>query len=136
MNEPIAFTQLPRPVQFQLAALGPLLFGLVCGFFLGISAESYWAVNALAVAAGVLGGLEVPAAGPARPPARSPRAEAAVRGALAGAMFGLGVFIAHVASGDRAHAPLPSPVVLIVVISAVVGCGLAFAGAAAMHRRT
>ena len=32
--------ELPRPVQFQLIVLGPLLFGLVCGFFLGISAAS------------------------------------------------------------------------------------------------
>src|SRR4051812_22583173 len=130
MNEPAAFTQLPRPVQFQLAALGPLLLGLVCGFFLGISAASFWVVNALGILGGVLGGLEYPAAertggAPAPAPARSPQREAAARGALAGAMFGLGVYIAHVSSGDPAHAPLPSPEILIVPFSAVIGCGLA-----------
>jgi hypothetical protein len=137
MNEPAAFTQLPRPVQFQLAALGPLLLGLVCGFFLGISAASFWVVNALGILGGLLGGLEYPAAertGPA--PARSPQREAAARGALAGAMFGLGVYVAHVASGDPAHAPLPSPEILIVPFSAVIGCGLALAGALAVLRRT
>jgi hypothetical protein len=137
MNEPVAFTQLPRPVQFQLAALGPLLLGLVCGFFLGISAASFWVVNALGILGGLLGGLEYPAAERTAPAAaHPPHREAAARGALAGAMFGLGVYIAHVASGDPAHAPLPTPEVLIVPFSAVIGCGLAVLGVLVALRRT
>src|SRR3954468_23128004 len=103
MNEPIAFNQLPRPVQLQLAALGPLLLGLVCGFFLGVSAASFWVVNALGIGGGILGGLEQ-AQSPARPAGgggtRAARRDAAVRGAVAGATFGLGVVVAHQASGD------------------------------------
>ena len=67
---------------------------------------------------------------------REVRNEAAARGAVAGAMFGLGVYIAHVASGDPAHAPLPTPQALIIVISAVIGCGLATVGTLAAQRRT
>jgi hypothetical protein len=125
MNEPVAFNQLPRPVQFQIAAVGPLLLGLVCGFFLGVSAASFWVVNALGILGGLLGGLEA-----------SAQRDAATRGAVAGAMFGLGVYVAHVASGDPAHAPLPSPDLLIVPLSALVGCGLALAGTLAARRRT
>jgi len=136
MNESVAFSQLPRPVQFQLAVLGPLLLGLVCGFFLGVSAASYWIVNALGVIGGLLGGFDVPAAAGRRMARREVRSQAAARGAVAGAMFGLGVYIAHVASGDPAHAPLPTPQALIIVISAVIGCGLATVGTRAAQRRT
>ena len=125
--------ELPRPVQFQLIVLGPLLFGLVCGFFLGISAASWWLANAVAIAAGVLGGIEQ---GPAPARAHGARREAVVRGAVTGAMFGLGVVIAHAASGDPAHAPLPSPEVLFVPFSALIATGLAIVGAAAARRRT
>src|SRR4051794_40565627 len=128
--------ELPRPVQFQLIVLGPLLAGLVCGFFLGISAASWWVANALAIAAGVLGGGEQ-APAPARPAAaRGLRREAVVGGAVTGAMFGLGVVIAHAASGDPAHAPLPSPEVLFVPFSALIATGLARLGAVLAERRT
>ena len=130
--------ELPRPVQFQLIVLGPLLAGLVCGFFLGISAASWWVANALAIAAGVLGGIgQAPASAPARrPAARDVRREAVVRGAVTGAMFGFGVVIAHAASGDPAHAPLPSPEVLFVPFSALIATGLARLGAVLAERRT
>src|SRR3954471_14378812 len=127
--------ELPRPVQFQLIVLGPLLFGLVCGFFLGISAASWWVANALAIAAGILGGIEQPR-GTRANGAGDARRDAMVRGAATGAMFGLGVVIAHAASGDPAHAPLPSPEVLFVPFSALIATGWAIVGAAAAQRRT
>src|SRR3954465_5661891 len=126
-------SQLPRPVQFQLAVLGPLLFGLVCGFFLGISAASWWVANALAIAAGVLGGIEQTPAG--ERDAGGARRDAIARGAVTGAMFGLGVVVAHAASGDPAHAPLPSPEVLFVPFSALIATGLARLGALLAERR-
>jgi len=128
--------ELPRPVQFQLIVLGPLLAGLVCGFFLGISAASWWVANALAIAAGVLGGIGQSPAPARRPAVRDVRREAVVRGAVTGAMFGLGVVIAHSASGDPAHAPLPSPEVLFVPFSALIATGLARLGAVLAERRT
>ena len=128
--------ELPRPVQFQLIVLGPLLFGLVCGFFLGISAASWWVANALAVAAGALSGIELPAAPGRESRPRETRREVVVRGAVTGAMFGLGVVIAHAASGDPAHAPVPSPEVLFVPFSALVASGFTFVGTALAQRRT
>ena len=58
-----------------------------------------------------------------------------MRGAVTGAMFGLGVVIAHAASGDPAHAPLPSPEVLFVPFSALIATGLARLGALLAERR-
>src|SRR3954447_11201089 len=106
MNESSA--QLPRAVQFQLAVLGPLLLGLVCGFFLGINAVAYWVISVGGVIGGLAGGVDSGGSAPAEPPPRAavadPRREAAVRGLVAGLFFGLGVVVAHAASGDPAHA--------------------------------
>jgi hypothetical protein len=114
----MAFGDLPRAVQVQLAAIGPLLFGLVCGFVLALDAAGYWALTALSVVGGVAGGTEH----------RAVRT-AALRGLIAGACFGLGVVVADGASGRPALAPVPSPTGLLVVISAVAGALLAAAGA-------
>ena len=84
----------------------------------------------------MLGGIEQsPASAPRRSAVRDVRREAVVRGAVTGAMFGLGVVIAHAASGDPAHAPLPSPEVLFVPFSALIATGLARLGALLAERR-
>lgn len=114
----MTFAQLPLPIQVQLAAIGPLLFGLVVGFLLEINGAAYWAVTALSVAGGLAGGREHGAI-------RS----ASLRGATAGTCFGLGVVIANAASKGQPLAPLPSPTALLIVITALAGTGLAAAGA-------
>ena len=114
----MTFAQLPRPIQIQLAAIGPLLFGLVCGFLLEINAAAYWVASALSVAGGLAGGTEHAAIRPA-----------ALRGTTAGACFGLGVVIANAASKGPPLAPLPSPTALLILITASAGTGLAAAGA-------
>src|SRR2546423_4762384 len=103
--------ELPRPVQFQLIVLGPLLAGLVCGFFLGISAASWWVANALAIAAGVLGGIgQAPAPAPPPPPAaRDVRPQTVVRGAGNRARFRLGGLDAHAPSRHSPPPPPPAP---------------------------
>src|SRR5437588_10514839 len=120
----VTFAQLPRPIQVQLAAIGPLLFGLVCGFLLEINAAGYWVASALGVVGGLVGGTE-----------HSTTHTAALRGAAAGTCFGLGVVVANAASKGRPLAPLPSPPVLLIVVSAVAGTGLAAAGAWLSSRR-
>jgi hypothetical protein len=114
----VTFAQLPRPIQVQLAAIGPLLFGLVCGFLLEINAPAYWAASALSVVGGLAGGTEHGAVRPA-----------ALRGTAAGTCFGLGVVIANAASKGQPLAPLPSPTALLILITATAGTGLAAGGA-------
>jgi hypothetical protein len=114
----VTFAQLPRPIQIQLAAIGPLLFGLVCGFLLEISAAAYWAASALSVLGGLVGGTE-----------HGATRAAALRGTAAGTCFGLGVVIANAASKGQPLAPLPDPTALLVLITASAGTGLTAAGA-------
>ena len=121
----MSFAQLPRPIQVQLAAIGPLLFGLVCGFLLEINAAGYWAAPALSVIGGLAGGTEHGAI-----------RTAALRGAVAGTCFGLGVVIANAASKGQPLAPLPSPTALLILITAIAGTGLAATGAWLTARRT
>jgi hypothetical protein len=52
------FGELPRPVQVQLAGIGPLLLGGVVGFLLGETTTGYWAVTGLGLIGGIGGGLE------------------------------------------------------------------------------
>jgi len=122
--ERVTFAQLPRAIQVQLAAIGPLLFGLVCGFVLELDQAAYWGVSALSVLGGIAGGTEHGAI-------RS----AALRGVVAGACFGLGVVIANAASDRPALAPLPSPAAALILITATAGAGLAAGGALLASRR-
>ena len=112
-----SFQELPLAVRVQLAVLGPLLLGAVCGFCLHVSAGAWWGVNAAGVLGGLAGGLDYTSA-----------ADAARRGLLGGTLFGIGVVIADAVANGRAHAPLPSPTALIIVISAVIGTTLAVLG--------
>jgi hypothetical protein len=124
MNGTVTFTELPRAIQIQLAAIGPLLFGLVCGFVLELSAVAYWVTSALSMFGGLVGGAEH---GTLRP--------AVLRGTIAGACFGAGIVIANAASDRPALAPLPSPTAALILITATAGGALAAAGAVLSKRR-
>src|SRR4051812_49847972 len=135
-----SFAHLPRAIQFQMAVIGPLLLGLVCGFFLGINAVAYWVVSIAGVLGGLAGGMDfggaATAPAPARGAGRDPRREAAARGLLGGSLFGVGVLVAHAASGDPAHAPPPPFPPLFIVFSGVIGMLLAYLGARLTARGT
>jgi predicted branched-subunit amino acid permease len=108
------FRTLPLAIQIQLTFITPLLAGAVCGFLLGIDEAAYWTWQLVALLGGVAGGSEHPRA-----------SHGAIRGTIAGTMLGLGLLVAHDASGAPALAQLPSPLIVIVVLMA---CGGALAG--------
>jgi hypothetical protein len=114
--EPVTFAALPRVVQVQLAFLGPLLFGMVCGFLLGESETGYWLAQVFGVTAAFGSGFDHVGA----------RA-GAMRGALAGFVFSLGLLAAHAIADTTPLADVPKPLGLIVV---VVTCFTALIGAA------
>ena len=120
---PPRLATLPRPVQVQLLVGGPVLFGLVVGFFLGISAGAYWALTAAALLGGLAGGLEH----------HGGRAGAR-RGVVAGTLFAVGLLIANAVSGDDARAELPSPPILLIPLSAAIGTLLGALGGGARAR--
>ncbi len=113
------FRRLPLSIQVQLTFVIPLLAGAVCGFLLGISEPAYWISQLVVALGGVAAGSEHPSAG-----------RGAIRGALGGTMLGAGLLIAHEASGAPALALLPSPAILLVVLTS---CGGALAGFAGAH---
>jgi hypothetical protein len=117
------FLKLPLAVQVQLTIITPLLAGAVCGFLLGISEAAYWVGQLVATLAGIAGGTEHPNA-----------RHGAIRGVLAGAMFGTGLVIAHEASDARALATLPSPAVLMIVVTGAVGTAMGALGATLSKR--
>ena len=100
----------PRPLQIILAVVIPALFGLITGYFLGVSEGTYLVLSALGVLGGVAAGFDHVGA-----------AAGAKRGLLAGAIFGAAILIAHEIHGEPAKADLPEPAVLLVVITALLG---------------
>jgi hypothetical protein len=119
----VTFTELPAAARFQIAILGPLLVGAICGFLLGESASGWWLAQGAGVVGGVAGGFEHHGAG-----------QGALRGLVAGVLFGLGIVAADVISGDPPRATAPDPIGLIVPLAAVVGSGLGALGGALRSR--
>jgi hypothetical protein len=123
MKPPPLFSTLPRPAQLQLAVLGPLLFGMVCGFLLEATAGGYWVVSALGLLGAVSGGMEHPGA-----PA------GARRGLLAGSLFGIGMVVAHAIARERELVTIPHPAVLLILVTSVISTLFGAAGGAARSR--
>lgn len=119
----MTFAELPRAIQFQLAVIGPMLFGLVCGFVLELNAVAYWAASALSALGGLAGGAE-----------HATLRGAVLHGGIAGTCFGAGIVIANAASKGPALAPLPTPTAALILITATAGGGLAAGGAVLRSR--
>lgn len=110
MQPPAHFSTLPRPVQAQVAVVGPLLFGMVCGFLLHTTAAGYWVLSIVGILGAVSGGMEHTGA-----------AAGARRGFAAGALFGVGLLLAHAIARGAPLARIPHPAGLIWLVTSVVG---------------
>jgi hypothetical protein len=117
MRGALTFSELPAAAQFQIAVLGPVLVGAICGFLLGESAAGWWIAQGAGAVGGVAGGFEHHGA---RAGAR--------RGLMAGVLFGLGIVVADAISGDPHQAKAPDPIALILPIAAVFGSCLGALG--------
>jgi hypothetical protein len=107
----------------QIAGLGPLLFGAVCGFVLSESATGWWVLQAVAALGGLAGGVEHDGPRPG-----------ALRGLVAGALFGAGIVVAHAISAEQPLALVPSPIGILVIVTAVLGTLLGAIGGLAGRR--
>ena len=106
-----------RSAQAVLALVVPAAYGVVTGYFLGVSESTYVILSLLAVVGGVGAGFDHRGA-----------AAGAKRGLLGGVLFGAFVLIAHEIHGATAKAHLPEPAILLVVITAVLGVALGALG--------
>lgn len=117
MSPPPLLEEHPRPLQIVLAIVVPAIFGLITGYFLGVSEGTYLVLSLLGVLGGVAAGFDHVGA-----------AAGAKRGLLAGTIFGAAILIAHEIHGASAKAELPEPAVLLVVITALLGAGFGALG--------
>jgi hypothetical protein len=123
VKPPTHFSTLPRYVQVQLAGIGPLLFGLVCGFLLEANAAVYWVLSVVGLLGAVSGGME-----------HSGARAGAGRGLLAGLLFGVGLVGAHAIAREPALAMIPHPASLLILVSAAIGMLFGTLGGAARLR--
>jgi hypothetical protein len=117
--------RLPLVVRVQLELLGPLLAGAVCGFLLGINGPAFVTGTALATAAGAagLGGVGSGGTG------------SRWLTFVPGTIFAIGMVAAHESSGDVAKVGMPSPLFLVIPLSALIGAAGAEAGRRLGRRR-
>jgi hypothetical protein len=104
------FSERPLAVQIVTAAVVPAAFGAVSGVILGVSAAAYWALQAVALIGGVLGGLEHPNG-----------REAAIRGLVGGTIYGAFLLLAHAVEGSDPTVKLPDFAPILVVFTAIFG---------------
>ncbi|MEA2424503.1 MAG: hypothetical protein QOH13_913 [Thermoleophilaceae bacterium] len=117
---------LDRPVALRLVlvVVVPVVFGAICGYFLGHSKTVYLALQVVAAIGGYVAGFE-----------HRSRGEAAVRGLLGGACFGGGILLMHQLTGDHPTVKLPDPPIVLLAFTAGIGAVLGAFGAAARATR-
>jgi hypothetical protein len=125
MNLPPPLSARPPLVQGLLAIGGPIAFGALCGWLLGVSQAAY---VILAGPVAILGGV---GAGLDHHGGRS----GALRGVLGGVLFGASILIVHELSGKAAKASLPDPPILLLVVTALGGTILGALGGRLRARR-
>lgn len=102
---------------------GPVLFGLLCGFLLGISEGPYLIATVLSVLGGYFAGYE-----------HAGVRGGAKRGVIGGTLFGSSILIGHAIHGGDAKADLPDPEVLLILLTAVFGTILGSLGGRSRER--
>ena len=110
MRLPPLLADQPRSVQVCLAVVLPALYGAATGYFLGVSEATYLVLGLLGVLGGIAAGFDHHGA-----------AAGARRGFLAGSVFGAAILIAHEISGADPKADIPSPAILLIVLTTVLG---------------
>ena len=88
----------PRSLRFVLAVVGPALFGIALGYFLGVSAGTYLLLSGLGVIGGIGAGFD-----------HVGGSAGAKRGLLGGAISGVAILAAHSIEGSTATVELRSP---------------------------
>jgi hypothetical protein len=123
-TRPVYLLDRPLAVRLLLVVIVPLVFGAICGFFLGQSKIVYLVLQLVAAVGGYVAGFEH----------RSKR-EAAVRGLIGGAFFGAGILLMHEITGDHEKTKLPDPHLVLLAFTAGIGAILGAFGAGARQTR-
>ena len=117
MRLPPLLEERPQGVQVLLAIVVPVVYGAFTGYFLGKSEGAWVVLNLLAAIGGVGAGFD-----------HRDAAAGARRGALGGALFGAAVLIGHEIQGGDPKASIPSPGILLIVVTVAFGVALGALG--------
>jgi hypothetical protein len=123
-TRPVYLLDRPLALRLVVVVVVPIVFGAICGYFLGHNETVYIALQIVAAIGGYVGGFE-----------HRSRGEAAVRGLLGGLFFGAGILLVHEATGDVPTVKLPEPPIVLAAFTGGIGAVLAAFGAAARLRR-
>jgi hypothetical protein len=101
-----------QPLAMKVAGLlvGPLLFGAICGWLLGVNKTAYLVLSILALLGGYAAGTEHKGAG-----------QGALRGLVGGTLFGAMILLVNEALDKAPKADLPDPKIILVAITAGIG---------------
>lgn len=108
----------PPAARVVIVVLVPLVFGAICGYFLGVSKPVYIALNVVAAVGAYIAGWE-----------HRGRGEAVIRALIAGALFGGGILLVHELTGDEPKVELPHPPIVLLAFTAGIGAILTSLGA-------
>jgi len=124
MWPPPLFRDHPPAVRLVTAVVLPALFGVLCGWLLGVSEPVYVVLTLLGIAGGLNNGYEHVGAG-----------EGALRGVVGGVLFAGFILLTNELIGKEPKAELPDPRILLVVAFGAVGALLGAIGGRARARR-
>ena len=110
MKLPPLLKEHPRSIQIGLALVLPAVFGVITGYFLGVSEAAYLILSLLGILGGIGAGFDHYGA-----------VLGLRRGMLAGLIFGSFILIAHEIHGAEAEATLPQPGIVLVGVTAGLG---------------
>jgi hypothetical protein len=120
-----AWSDMSAPRRAWEAIGGPLLWGIVCGLLLVVSAPLYIAGSAVGVLGGIAGGAQ-----------HATVREALTRAAVGGTLFGLSILLGYeLAGGEGAEVPLPEPAILLVAFTLLPAFPLHWLGLRLSQRR-
>jgi hypothetical protein len=125
MREVPLFASRSPTLQVLSAIVLPIVFGLICGIALGVNGALYGVLSVLAILGGIGAGYE-----------HYDAAEGAARGLAGGMLFGTFILFGHAVAGTHAKAALPSPHVVLVLLTVVGGVGFGALGGALRSRHT
>src|SRR4051794_29409763 len=123
-TRPIYFLDRPVFMRFIAVVLIPGVFGLICGWMLGVSKPVYLGLQIVAAIGGYIAGWE-----------HRSRREAALRGLVGGLVFGGAILLMHELTGEAPKVKLPHPPVVLMAFTSGIGAILASFGAGARATR-
>jgi len=117
MWPPVLLAERPPALRVAFVTVGPILFGVLCGWLLGVSEPIYIVLTTIGIVGAVSSGYEHV----------GPRAGFA-RGLASGVLFALAILLTNEVIGADPEAKLPDPRILLAVLFGVVGGAFAALG--------